>query len=156
MRKHQISRRTVATAVAAAVLLASCGETPESLLASSKQYLAQNDRQSAIIQLRNTLQKDPMLAEARFLLGKTLLENGDFPGAEKELEKALDLGYAPEHVVPLWVRSLVALGEFKKITTDLAQVGISAPEGRAALLTAVGEAHLELQNPDAARDAFAK
>ena len=57
------------------LLLAACGgESPESLIASSKAYMAKNDTKAAVIQLKNALQQNPTLAEARFLLGSALLE----------------------------------------------------------------------------------
>ena len=73
-----------------------------------------NDRAGAVIQLRNALQKNPDLAEARFLLGKSLLETGDLPGAEKELRKAAELKYPADEVVPVLARLLVRRGEYKK------------------------------------------
>ena len=71
------------------ILLGGCGgDSPESLILSSKDYLAKNDNKAAIIQLKNALQSNPNLAEARFLLGSALLESGDIAGAEVELRKA--------------------------------------------------------------------
>ena len=49
-----------------------CADDPEALVASAKALLAKNDNSAAIIQLKNALQKDPDIAEARFLLGKAL------------------------------------------------------------------------------------
>src|SRR3712207_677150 len=94
--------RRVAVAAFAAAVIAGCGggSTPEAMLASGKDYLAKNDRSAAIIQLKNALQQNPKLAEARFLLGKTLLDTGDIPGGEKELRKALELNYPAEEAVP--------------------------------------------------------
>ena len=54
--------------------------SPDALVASAKEYLAKNDRNAAVIQLKNALQKNPDLAEARFLLGKALLETGEIAG----------------------------------------------------------------------------
>ena len=87
-------RCSAALAVLAAVFLVGCApDKPEALVASAKEYLARNDRNAAVIQLKNALQKDPDNAEARFLLGKALLENGELAAAEKELNKANELRY---------------------------------------------------------------
>ena len=71
------------------------------LLASAKDYLAKKDNRAAVIQLKSALQKQPDLAEARFLLGRTLLEGGDAVSGEVELRKALDLKYPKDVVLAL-------------------------------------------------------
>jgi putative PEP-CTERM system TPR-repeat lipoprotein len=146
--------RWTAAAAAALLLIACSGDSPEKLVASAKEYLAKQDRNAAVIQLRNALQQNGDLAEARFLLGKTLLERGDAPGAEKELRLASALQYSDEQVVPLWARSLVLTGDYKRVIEELSKKEISAPQAKAELLTAVGQSHLALRNPDAARQAF--
>ena len=70
--------RNGAAVLIAAVLLAGCSEKPESLVASARELLARNDRAGAMIHLRNALQKNSDLAEARFLLGETLLDPSEF------------------------------------------------------------------------------
>jgi len=66
-------RALVAAVIAA--LLAACGQGDSSaLITSAKSYLDKGDERSAIIQLRSALQKQPDQAEARFLLGRTLLD----------------------------------------------------------------------------------
>src|SRR6185436_19223748 len=80
------------TAAVVAGLAACSGKTPEALVTSAKEYLAKNDLNAAIIELKNALQKDPNLPEARFLLGTALLDRDDPVGAEIELRKAKDLG----------------------------------------------------------------
>jgi len=88
--------RNGAALLLAAVLIGGCAEKPEALVSSAKEMLKKNDRAGAVIQLRNALQKNSDLAEARFLLGTSLLETGDLPGAEKELRKAAELGYSAD------------------------------------------------------------
>jgi tetratricopeptide (TPR) repeat protein len=62
------------------------------------------------------LQKNPQLAEARFLLAKALLDGGDPTGAEVELRKAQDLNYPPDQVTPLLARTMLLLGQPDKVT----------------------------------------
>src|SRR4029434_3846369 len=106
--------------LAAMSLLAGCSEKPESLVASAKDHLAKNDQGAAVIQLRNALQKNPELAEARFLLGKSLLETGDAAGAEKELRKARELKYPDDEVVPVLAHALAVRGARKQVIDEFA------------------------------------
>jgi Tfp pilus assembly protein PilF len=88
-------RKATASALLATLLLVGCGgEKPETMLAvRRRQYLAKNDHKAAAIQLKNALQQDPQLAEARFLLGQGAARGGDPTGAEVELRKAQGLNY---------------------------------------------------------------
>lgn len=78
MLKKPANYRITFAAVVVTALMAGCGAgDPDSLMASGKDYLAKNDSKAAVIQFKNALQMNPNLAEARFLLGKALLEAGD-------------------------------------------------------------------------------
>lgn len=135
--------RAVVAVTIVAALLSGCGaDKPESLLASAKEHLGKNDRNAAIIQLRSALQTNPDLAEARFLLGQSLLETGDLLGAEKELRRAVELAYPPDKVVPVLVRALVARGEPKKALEEFGTAVLTSPEARAELQTSLGRARL--------------
>ena len=82
-------RKATASALLATLVLVGCGgENPETMVSSAKEFLAKHDHKAAAIQLKNALQQNPQLAEARFLLAKALLEGGDPTGAEVELRKA--------------------------------------------------------------------
>lgn len=139
------ARKLAMTALAAA-LLAGCSESPEAMLASAKSYLASNDRNAASIQLKNALQQNGNLAEARYLLGKVNLEQGDVPGAAKELQRALDLGYERELVVPLLARALVRAAEFDRVLAEFKDVELADASARSMLLGAVADAHLAKAN----------
>lgn len=149
-------RNATASALLAALLLAGCGgEKPEAMLASAKDYLAKNDHKAAVIQLKNALQKKPELAEARFLLGKALLEGGDAKGAEIELRKAQELNYPADQVTPLLARAMLALGQPDKVVKDMGKAELSSPEAKADLQTVLGQAYLMQGKPDLAEAAFA-
>lgn len=144
--------RRLALAAITAALLAGCSDSPEEMLASAKSYLASNDLNAASIQLKNALQENANLAEARFLLGKVNLERGDVPGAAKELQRALDLGYEREQVVPLLARAWVRAAEFDRVLNEFKDVELADASARSMLLGAVADAHLAKANAaDAAR-----
>lgn len=143
-------------AMALAMLLGACGgDKPEALLASAKDYLAKNDAKAAVIQIKNALQKDPALAEARFLLGKALLASGDATGAEVELRKALDAKYPADQAVPLLAQALLRSGQAKKLLSDLTAAELTTPEAKADFQTSVGLAQASLGQMDKGRASIA-
>lgn len=130
-----------ATALAAA-LIAGCGQdSPDKLVASAKAYMASNDQKAATIQLKNALQADPQNAEARYLLGVSLAESGDFVSAEKEFRRALEYKYPPDRVYPRLAQALIATGEFKKAVAELGALRLADPGAEAAVKTTLAEAH---------------
>ena len=126
--KTSYSKHATAVAMIVAALLAGCGEKPESMLTSAKEHLGKNDRAAAVIELRNALQKNPDLAEARFLLGKAELDTGQFAGAQKELRRALELKYPPDEVIPPLAEAILLSGEFKKVIDEFGKTEMKTPE----------------------------
>ena len=126
----------VPVALAVSLLLAGCADSdPQKMVESAQQYLDKKDNAAAIIQLKNALQENPDLAQARFLLGKALYLNGDPVGGKAELVKARTLGYAPDQVTPLLARVMLSLGEFQQVTTDFNKVELTTPDANAELKT---------------------
>ena len=152
------TRRTIgATAtwvVLAAALVAGCADKPEGLVASAKEALAKRDRSTAIIQLKNALQENPDLAEARFLLGKTLLDTGDPAAAEKELRKARELKAPDAQVVPMIARALLLQNEPRKAIDEFGKVELQDPGARAELAAMLGQAYMVTGNAGTARRLF--
>ncbi len=157
MKKHN---SIITMAISAALLgssLGGCGgDNPDTLIASSKEYLAKSDSKAAIIQLKNALQSNPNLGEARYLLGKALLDSGDIAGAIVELRKAADQKYSPDQVIPLLASAMLVGGEAKKMLTEFEKTTLSTPEANASLKTVLAQAHFANGNRSAARALLAE
>lgn len=148
MKIRQPFTRPLLSALLATLLLGACGDKPEVLLASAKEYMAKNDNKAAVIQIKNALQVNPDLAEARFLLGSALLDSGDPVGAETELRKALDLKYSQEAVVPRLAQALLAQSDARKLTDEFAKVQLTQPAGQASLQTYLATAYAMQGQPE--------
>jgi len=74
--------------------ITACGtdKTIEESLISANQYVKAGDNNSAVIELKNALKKDSSNALARELLGNIYLDAGDATKAEKELNRAYEMG----------------------------------------------------------------
>lgn len=98
--------RTVVVAIACSAGLIACAEsrTADSHFQAAQEYYAQGEMRAAIIELKNVLQKAPDNAAARLLLGQAYLNIDDGAGAEKELQRARELGLTDE-------TTLIALGK---------------------------------------------
>ena len=155
MTPRKSMRRVAISTLLATLILVGCGgDKPESMLASAKDYMAKNDNKSAVIQLKNALQNNPNLAEARFLLGKALLDSGNPVAAEVEMRKADELKYPADQLTPLLARTELMLGQTKKVTDELAKVQLTSPESKADLQTTVGQAYLMTGKIELAQTAF--
>ncbi|MDN4502076.1 PEP-CTERM system TPR-repeat protein PrsT [Alteromonadaceae bacterium BrNp21-10] len=83
------------------VLLGCSQKTPEQHLQAADQFIQSQDLVAATIELKNAIQLSPEHAEARFKLGKIYLETQQYAAAEKELNRAIDLGYSASQTLPL-------------------------------------------------------
>lgn len=139
--KLKKSRKHMVFSTLLVALLLGCSEKPEAMLSSAKDYLAKNDSKAAVIQIKNALQSNPNLPEARFMLGTALLNSGDPVGAETELRKALELNHAPDQVMPQLARAMLAQGQAKKLTDELGQVDLGEATAKASLQTSLAAAY---------------
>lgn len=140
-RMGQLSRMSLLGAV---VLVAACsGNSADSLIESANKHLQNNDSKAAIIELKNALQKDPRSAEARFLLGRLLLESGDPVGAGVELDKAQELGYPEVKLIPMQAKLLLARRQGDKLLERYGQRHLGEPAAEAELQALLASAYLE-------------
>ena len=156
LRRWEIVFPTLLFALAIIFLLPGCSQSkPDDLLASAKQYMVKQEYRAAAIQLKNFIDRKPDSAEARYLLGKALLELGD-PAAEVELRKARDLKYPIDTVMVSILRFYLNRGEYKRVIDEAKAVIATTPEGTAQLLTQVSTAHALMGDPVAAESAIAR
>jgi putative PEP-CTERM system TPR-repeat lipoprotein len=127
--------------------LAGCGaDSPQSLIASGKEYVAKRDHKAAVIQFKAALQADPSLKEARYLLGKALLDSGDPTAAVVELSKAFDQQADSNLVVPALARAIGLTGDHKKVVNLYGDMQLSEKRAQAALKSTVAGAWGALGN----------
>jgi len=132
---------TALSCVLASLLLCACGDKPEALLVSAKDYLAKHDNKAAAIQIKNALQQNPDLPEARFLLGRALLEGGDPVGGETEFRKALALKYSQDFVMPLLATAMLEQDKAKKLTEEFGKTELTDTAAKASFLTSLASAY---------------
>ena len=144
----------VAAAALSVLLLAGCSETPEEMVVSAKAFIEKQDLDAASIQLKNALQQNGNLAEARFLLGRINLRQGNVAGGVKELQRALELGHPRDVVAVELAPAFVAAGEVDKLFAEFGDPRVSEPKALAAVLAALGDAHLARRDVDKARASY--
>lgn len=92
-------------------LVSACQEkTSEEHILEAQQFTENGNVAAAIVALKNAAQKEPRSAQVRFELGKLYLEVESYEDAEKELSRALELGYDELVVTPLLAVALQRTG----------------------------------------------
>lgn len=157
MTKHPIAL-AIALAFATPVTLSACDSTsrltPEEHVQRAKDYESKGELISAIIELKNAVEKNPQNSQARLLLGKIYVESGDGVAAEKELNIAQKQGVIAAGVAVPLANALLLQGRHKDVLEKLSDVtGLSA-SGKAELHVLKGKAYLGLGEQQQAEDAF--
>jgi putative PEP-CTERM system TPR-repeat lipoprotein len=130
-----------AVLVACALLTGCLGQSAPQLVESGKARMQKHEYKAAAIEFKNALQKDGSLVEARFWLGKALLESGDVQGAWLELTKAREAGYNSDELVPVMAAALILRGETNKFIAEYADVQLKDPKRQAELKAALATAY---------------
>ncbi len=99
---------------------------------------------AASIELRNALQAEPNMAEARLRLGEIHFAFGSYEGAAKEIERARSLGASGMRVFSTLGRSWLKRGEFENVLEKISEQDAKNLSDRAEILTLHGEAKLAL------------
>ncbi len=154
--KHSKLAACVTSCAVASIFLVACSrDNSQDHLARAKELAAKNDHRGAVIELKNALQGNSQSPEARFLLGRELLEQGDPKNAEIELQKAYDQKYDPDQAVPLLIKSQMLQGQLEKIVKQVSTTTVKSPTANAELQSLLGIAQFGLGKTDDAMAAFA-
>lgn len=88
-------------------IIVGCGETitAKKHIEQAKAYIIEKKIDESVIELKNAIKKSPKDSEARFLLGELYLNQGSGPESVKELEKAHELGYPNNKLLPSLARA---------------------------------------------------
>lgn len=106
----------VLSALSLALLISACEQKSETdYLNSAKSAIQNQQLNTANIELKNAIRVAPENAEARFLLGSINIQLGNWNGAAKELERALEYDYPADKVIPLLSVVYQKLGENKNL-----------------------------------------
>jgi putative PEP-CTERM system TPR-repeat lipoprotein len=114
-----------------AALVACSGQSEQQLLESGKAHLDKKDYRAAQIEFKNVIQKNAENAEARFLLGRALLEAGDSVGAMVEFNKIAEGGFDVERLAPYSARAMFNLGDLDKLIAAWADKSFKTPAAQA-------------------------
>ncbi|ALV06739.1 XrtA/PEP-CTERM system TPR-repeat protein PrsT [Roseateles depolymerans] len=157
---RDLSRGAGILALGSALLLGGClGESAQDMVKSAREHLDKKDPKAAIIQLKNALQKDGTLGEARYLLARALLDAGDVPGAVIEADKAKAQGYTSDSLTALQARLLLLQGKPEEVVSQFAGRHLASAPDEADLQGSLVGAYLakrQLPEARAAADAALK
>lgn len=152
--KQTVNLVLFSLAIPALMSMTACNktQTSTSLITEAMQYQKKGDDKSAVIQLKNALQKNPDDPNARLLLGKIYNEIGDAQSAEKEIRKALSLGISADQALPGLGKALLAQGKFQNLLDDTKE--FSVKQNTAEISTLRGSAYLALDKGPEAKESF--
>jgi len=131
-------------------------KSPEDHFRTGKELQQKRDYKAAEIELKNALQGAPDNGEARYLLGQVQYVAGNYPSAEKELKKALDLGAKDAGVAPLYARTLLMQNAHQRLLDEVSLLEKAASaESKAAVHALRARAQLKLKDTAGAEKSIA-
>lgn len=122
----------------------------------AEQYLADGEVRSAVIELKNALQRDPAHVDARIMLGNIYLKAGDAPSAEKEFRRVAKLHVNQDRWLKEIGHALLLQGKFKETLEMIQPKADASDHVKADLLVVRGVAYQGLDKLEQAEEAYKK
>jgi cellulose synthase operon protein C len=155
MNSRPISVKVHLAALLAAAALLGCGaKKPEEHLQAAMTAMAKADMKTAAIEAKNAIQLNSEFGEARFVLGKVVLAEGNFAAAEVEFRKAIAVKFPQDQVVPELARAMLMSGKAKNLTDEFGGVRLDSPTANADLQTSLASAYAAQAKQDLAEQAI--
>lgn len=146
--------RSLLAALATTLVLSACGDNPDDLVASARKELAAKDYRTAILHLKTALQKDANHKVARYELGTALRSTGDLAGAEKELRRAIELGYDRGAASRELAHVVYSQGRIDDFIKEFADLQLGSVEETAEIKALIGNALFARRKVDEAVKAY--
>jgi putative PEP-CTERM system TPR-repeat lipoprotein len=152
-----LNRLSLALALAGALTLTGCGkrEPTDAARTAKNQNQSQAGKDVSLsparIEAKSKVQSQPNSGEARFQLGKLLLNDGEATPALVELQRALEFKHPEAQVLPLIAEALVLTGQARKVIDTYADKKLDDAEANARLQAAVAHALAATNEMDRAR-----
>ncbi|MBY0238750.1 MAG: PEP-CTERM system TPR-repeat protein PrsT [Burkholderiaceae bacterium] len=110
------------TTLLLATALSGCSELDKDAgVAKARQHRAKGELRAATIEFKNVLQQYPDDGETRYLLAQTYNETGEALTAEKEIRRAINLGYENDAALAELAKALLLQGEYQKALDQTAK-----------------------------------
>jgi len=120
----------------------------------AEKYLAEGELRSAVIELKNVLQRDPTHVDARIMLGNIYLQAGDAPSAEKEFRRVAKLHVAHEKWLKEMGHALLLQRKYKDVLEMVKTDTAASDNYKAELLIIRGLAYQGLDKLGQADKAY--
>jgi len=117
MRTNIYIKITLIASALSMCLLSGCSKdkTPDEYIISSQIFIENKDYRAAILELKNAVRMEPKNAQVRLLLGTLYFNQGLLDDADKELNKAKELGAPLGELVPVLARTYWALENYHDV-----------------------------------------
>ncbi len=122
--------------------LIGCSGSASDFVQEGNSYLEKGDMPAAIISFKNAVQADPSSLEVRLAFAKALEQNGDLPGAEQQLRRALDAGGDAAELMPRIGVMLLDRGENASLIKEFSTAKLSSREATSDIRALVALAYL--------------
>ena len=127
------------------LLLAGCQPSAEERYSRAASYFADASYRASVIELKNAIRADANYADARLLLARSAFQLADYPTAESEFVRALELGKDAPDVWLGYGRSLLDQGKARD-ALEIVVPNLDVDAGDVPILIFLGDVFSSLGN----------
>ncbi len=137
------------------LLVIACGErSTEGNMELAEKSVQNRNYSAAVVAIKQVLSANPTSGQARYLLGVSLLGQGEFSQALNELNRALEYGYDKDEVRGKHALALVGTGRMQELLKEYETLTLQHAKAQAEVRAAVAVAHLSARRVDKAERAL--